>query len=182
MGLNSITKQPCGFCFVEYYTRQHTLDCLNYISGTVCDNQIIRCDLDAGYKPGRQYGRGQSGGQVRDERRISQEMNQQRRMSGNKRGRHSDAYEAGSGSGEPNSTNLIVDLNKALSSRREGLPPTPFPLQLAVSNTTEIVSITTSTSETVEDSNNISQEADISHDRDRDDDDGNDNSAKRSRR
>jgi nuclear cap-binding protein subunit 2 len=69
MGLNSITKQPCGFCFVEYYTRENTEACLKYVSGTVCDDRIIRCDLDAGFKPGRQFGRGKSGGQVRDERR-----------------------------------------------------------------------------------------------------------------
>jgi len=71
MGINSITKTPCGFCFVEYYSREHTDACLKYISGTVCDSRIIRCDLDAGFKPGRQFGRGQSGGKVRDERRRS---------------------------------------------------------------------------------------------------------------
>jgi nuclear cap-binding protein subunit 2 len=30
---------------------------------------VIRADLDPGYKDGRQYGRGKSGGQVRDEYR-----------------------------------------------------------------------------------------------------------------
>ena len=71
MGLNRETKTPCGFCFVEYYTRESAYDCLKCISGTMCDGQIIRCELDAGFKPGRQFGRGQSGGQVRDERRQS---------------------------------------------------------------------------------------------------------------
>ena len=33
-----------------------------------------QCDLDAGFKPGRQYGRGASGGQVRDERRQSYDL------------------------------------------------------------------------------------------------------------
>merc|ERR1712150_153447 len=33
------------------------------------DGRIIRVELDAGFKPGRQYGRGSSGGQVRDDRR-----------------------------------------------------------------------------------------------------------------
>jgi len=69
MGLNREKKTPCGFCFVEYYTRENALDCLRYVNGTVCDGRIIRCELDAGYKPGRQFGRGHSGGQVRDERR-----------------------------------------------------------------------------------------------------------------
>lgn len=116
MGLNSITKQPCGFCFVEYHSRQHTLDCLNYISGTICDNQIIRCDLDAGYKPGRQYGRGQSGGQVRDERKLDYSR-QGHGMSGSKRRRWVDV--------EDDSTKLIVDLNKGLASRRDVPPPPP---------------------------------------------------------
>ena len=37
---------------------------------TVCDDRIIRCDADGGFKPSRQFGRGKSGGQVRDERRT----------------------------------------------------------------------------------------------------------------
>jgi nuclear cap-binding protein subunit 2 len=69
MGLNMITKTPCGFCFVEYYNQDHTHAALKYISETVCDDNIIRCDADGGFKPGRQFGRGRSGGQVRDERR-----------------------------------------------------------------------------------------------------------------
>jgi len=42
---------------------------MRYISGTKLDERIVRCDLDMGYKEGRQYGRGKSGGQVRDEHR-----------------------------------------------------------------------------------------------------------------
>lgn len=71
MGLNSRTKTPCGFCFIEYYTREHAAACLKFVSGTICDDRIIRSDLDSGFKPGRQYGRGQSGGQIRDERRAN---------------------------------------------------------------------------------------------------------------
>ena len=74
MGLNHKTKTPCGFCFVEYYTLEAMRDCLKYISGTVCDGRIIRCDLDTGFKPGRQFGRGASGGQVRDERRRDHDI------------------------------------------------------------------------------------------------------------
>lgn len=69
MGLDRFTKTPCGFCFVEYYTHQDALDCLKYIGGTKLDERIIRCDLDEGFTEGRQYGRGKSGGQVRDEYR-----------------------------------------------------------------------------------------------------------------
>ncbi|KAK5685430.1 nuclear cap binding complex subunit [Elasticomyces elasticus] len=69
MGLDRFTKTPCGFCFVEYYTHEDALDCLKYIGGTKLDERIIRCDLDEGFSEGRQYGRGKSGGQVRDEYR-----------------------------------------------------------------------------------------------------------------
>jgi len=70
MGLNRETKTHCGFAFVEYFSHEHAVACIKYISGTYCDESVIRCELDAGFKPGRQYGRGQSGGQVRDERRA----------------------------------------------------------------------------------------------------------------
>ncbi|KAG9038457.1 nuclear cap binding complex subunit [Tulasnella sp. JGI-2019a] len=69
MGLDRNTKTPCGFCFVEYYTHAEALACLRYVSGTKLDERIVRCDLDLGYKEGRQFGRGKSGGQVRDEHR-----------------------------------------------------------------------------------------------------------------
>ena len=38
---------------------------MRYVSGSKLDERIIRCDLDLGYKEGRQFGRGKSGGQVR---------------------------------------------------------------------------------------------------------------------
>ncbi|KAI0780864.1 hypothetical protein BD413DRAFT_464629 [Trametes elegans] len=69
MGLDRNTRTPCGFCFVEYYTHAEALACLRYISGTKLDERIIRCDIDLGYRDGRQFGRGKSGGQVRDEHR-----------------------------------------------------------------------------------------------------------------
>ncbi|KAL2270419.1 hypothetical protein VTJ83DRAFT_2603 [Remersonia thermophila] len=69
MGLDRFQKTPCGFCFVEYYTHQDALDCMKYIGGTKLDERIIRTDLDPGFTEGRQYGRGKSGGQVRDEYR-----------------------------------------------------------------------------------------------------------------
>jgi len=69
MGLDRHTRTPCGFCFVEYYTHAEALASMRYVSGTKLDERIIRCDLDLGYKEGRQFGRGKSGGQVRDEHR-----------------------------------------------------------------------------------------------------------------
>lgn len=70
MGLDRFQKTPCGFCFVEYYTHQDALDCMKYIGGTKLDERVIRTDLDEGFTEGRQYGRGKSGGQVRDEYRA----------------------------------------------------------------------------------------------------------------
>ncbi|KAH0495705.1 hypothetical protein TgHK011_009239 [Trichoderma gracile] len=69
MGLDRFNKTPCGFCFVEYHTHQDALDCMKYIGGTKLDERIIRTDLDPGFEEGRQFGRGKSGGQVRDEYR-----------------------------------------------------------------------------------------------------------------
>ncbi|KAH9981368.1 RNA-binding domain-containing protein [Lactifluus volemus] len=69
MGLDRHTRTPCGFCFVEFYTHAEALASMRYISGTKLDERIIRCDLDLGYREGRQFGRGKSGGQVRDEHR-----------------------------------------------------------------------------------------------------------------
>ncbi|KAJ1929094.1 nuclear cap binding complex subunit [Linderina macrospora] len=69
MGLDRHQKTPCGFCFVEYYTHESALECMKYVNGTKLDDRVIRTDLDPGFKEGRQFGRGKSGGQVRDEYR-----------------------------------------------------------------------------------------------------------------
>lgn len=69
MGLDRFRKTPCGFCFVEYFTRTDAEKSVHFISGTKLDERTIRVDYDVGYSAGRQYGRGRSGGQVRDEYR-----------------------------------------------------------------------------------------------------------------
>lgn len=69
MGLDKFKKTPCGFCFVEYYTRADASNCVRFINASRLDGRIIRTDWDAGFTEGRQYGRGKSGGQVRDEYR-----------------------------------------------------------------------------------------------------------------
>uniref|UniRef100_A0AAR5PTR7 Nuclear cap-binding protein subunit 2 n=1 Tax=Dendroctonus ponderosae TaxID=77166 RepID=A0AAR5PTR7_DENPD len=74
MGLDKYKKTPCGFCFVEYYKRADAENCLRYINGTRLDDRIVRTDWDAGYLKGRQYGRGKTGGQVRDEYRTDYDM------------------------------------------------------------------------------------------------------------
>ncbi|XP_024032081.1 nuclear cap-binding protein subunit 2 [Morus notabilis] len=70
MGLDKNSKTPCGFCFVLYYSREDTDDAVKYISGTILDDRPIRVDFDWGFQEGRQWGRGRSGGQVRDEYRT----------------------------------------------------------------------------------------------------------------
>uniref|UniRef100_A0A7I4BAG9 Nuclear cap-binding protein subunit 2 n=1 Tax=Physcomitrium patens TaxID=3218 RepID=A0A7I4BAG9_PHYPA len=70
MGLDKNSKTPCGFCFVLFYTREDTEDAVKYISGTILDDRPIRVDFDWGFQEGRQWGRGRSGGQVRDEYRT----------------------------------------------------------------------------------------------------------------
>lgn len=69
MGLDKFQSTPCGFCFVLFYTREDTEHAVKYLNGTVLDGRIIRVDIDWGFEEGRQYGRGRSGGQVRDELR-----------------------------------------------------------------------------------------------------------------
>ena len=47
---------------------------MKYTNGTKLDERVIRCDLDPGFKEGRQFGRGKSGGQVRDEYRTEYDV------------------------------------------------------------------------------------------------------------
>ena len=70
MGLDRNTKTPCGFCFVEYCRRPDCEDAVRYVNGCKLDDRIVRVDWDGGFVEGRQYGRGRSGGQVRDEYRA----------------------------------------------------------------------------------------------------------------
>ena len=50
--------------------RDDAENALRYINGTRLDDRIVRTDWDAGFIEGRQFGRGKSGGQVRDEYRT----------------------------------------------------------------------------------------------------------------
>ena len=70
MGLNRETKTPCGFCFVEFHTRRAAEQAVAWVSGRILDDRAIRVDIDWGFQDGRQFGRGRSGGQVRDEYRM----------------------------------------------------------------------------------------------------------------
>lgn len=69
MGLDRFQNTPCGFCFVEYMSHEDSLKAVNFLDQTKLDDRIIKIDRDPGFVEGRQYGRGTSGGQVRDEMR-----------------------------------------------------------------------------------------------------------------
>ena len=69
MGVDRFQKTPCGFGFVEYFHREDALLAISNLTSTKLDGRFIRVELDAGFQPGREYGRGTSGGQVRDDKR-----------------------------------------------------------------------------------------------------------------
>lgn len=77
MGVDRYTRTPCGFCFVEYCDREDALCAVAHLSSTKLDGRVIRVDLDAGYQESREFGRGPSGGQMRDDRRISEDSGRQ---------------------------------------------------------------------------------------------------------
>ncbi|CAM9916894.1 unnamed protein product, partial [Chrysoparadoxa australica] len=64
MGLDRMKRTPCGFCFVEYYSPRDALAAISFMGGSCLDERVIRVELDPGFRPGRQFGRGSSGGQV----------------------------------------------------------------------------------------------------------------------
>lgn len=69
MGLDKHKKTPCGFCFIEFDERDSALKSINHLNRHHLDGREINVNMDAGYETGREYGRGQEGGQMGDERR-----------------------------------------------------------------------------------------------------------------
>ena len=67
MGLNSLTKQPCGFAFVSFATAQQAHTTRAVLHTLAVDERTVGIDMDQRFKPGREWGRGKSGGQIRDE-------------------------------------------------------------------------------------------------------------------
>merc|ERR1712235_218799 len=45
MGLDKVKRTPCGFCFVEYYTRDSAANAMRWINGTRLED---RTDYDPG--------------------------------------------------------------------------------------------------------------------------------------
>ena len=71
MGLDKQKMTPCGFTFVEFHNRRDAELAVKHLNGTKLDDREIRIDFDWGFVDGRQFGRGRSGGQVRDEYRTN---------------------------------------------------------------------------------------------------------------
>lgn len=72
MGLDKFLNTPCGFCFVEYFSREDAETCVRFLNGLLLDGRPIRTDFDwCGALEERRYGRGRNGGQVRDEHRTT---------------------------------------------------------------------------------------------------------------
>lgn len=70
MGLDRFNFTPCGFCFVIYKNPQDAVNAVKYLGDTKLEDRLVQIDLDPGFKEGRQFGRGASGGQVKDEQRF----------------------------------------------------------------------------------------------------------------
>ena len=49
MGLNEKKKEPCGFCFVEYSTKEEATLALNCLNLSTLDGMQIRIDWDIGF-------------------------------------------------------------------------------------------------------------------------------------
>lgn len=67
MGLDSRDCTPCGFCFVEYYSREDSKAAKRYFSEYRLDGKSLHVDLDPGFVEGRQFGRGRTGRQLRED-------------------------------------------------------------------------------------------------------------------
>lgn len=65
-----MTNSGLIFHLRRYYVRDDAEACFKWVNGTRLDDRTIRVDWDIGFKESRQYGRGKSGGQVRDEYRT----------------------------------------------------------------------------------------------------------------
>lgn len=72
MGLNSTTRTPCGFCFVEFEQQSDAAAATAILNGLKLDERSLSADLDQVFSEGRQYGRSKTtGGQLADDSRTS---------------------------------------------------------------------------------------------------------------
>ena len=71
MGLNAHTHHPCGFCFIRFRTAEGARRARWTLSGMKVDGRVCGVDFDQEFRAGRQWGRGKTGGQIRDDHRSS---------------------------------------------------------------------------------------------------------------
>ena len=55
--------------FVQYFTHEAAQLAVDMLNGAKFDERIIKVEMDPGYKDGRQWGRGKTGGQASDDHR-----------------------------------------------------------------------------------------------------------------
>lgn len=87
MGLNRTTRQPCGFCFVEFVDQASAFAAVNDLDRCLLDDHVIKVSWDVGgdvRAAGRTWGRGFFGGQPRDE--LRQDFDPARGGFGRRRG------------------------------------------------------------------------------------------------
>ena len=67
VGINTLNRQPCGFCFVEYEDHASALAAIADLHLTRLDDRVVRVTCDVGGVRGsaRFWGRGFSGGPQR---------------------------------------------------------------------------------------------------------------------
>ncbi|KAH9246829.1 hypothetical protein BASA81_015607 [Batrachochytrium salamandrivorans] len=61
MGLNRSDMTPCGFAFVEYFSRADCLAAQFLLTGKQLEGRLVKFELDPGFKQGRQFGRVRAG-------------------------------------------------------------------------------------------------------------------------
>ena len=69
MGLNARTFEPAGFAFIEFFDRQSALVAELFLNKCRLAGRVVKAEFSTPFTPDRQFGRGASGGQVRDDMR-----------------------------------------------------------------------------------------------------------------
>jgi len=67
MGLNKFKGTPCGFCFIEFNSRDAAVTASNSLDLLKMDYRQLKVKIDYGFIQGRQFGRGSCGYQRIDE-------------------------------------------------------------------------------------------------------------------
>ena len=69
IGVNKRNFNFCGFCFVEYFTREDAKKAIEMLNNFTVGDRRITIDFDLGFHEGREYGRGRRGGQAEEEKK-----------------------------------------------------------------------------------------------------------------